>query len=76
MIFTSAIRILIDTVFLIIIPITGILDGGGCIGQFSDHAIRTVVYNIIGNIINHVLPIIWVLKIYNLSSFSSENSSE
>lgn len=67
MIFTSLLRIVIDLFFLIIIPFTGILDGNSCVGPFEQHSFRTIVYTGVGNIVNHLVPILWVIKIYNIS---------
>lgn len=68
MIFTSLLRIIIDLFFLIIVPLLGILDSNSCVGPFEEHPFRTIVYTGFGNIVNHLLPILWIVKIYSISS--------
>lgn len=68
MIVTSFMRIVIDIPFLIM-PMF-IKSNNPCIGDFNSHIMQTIFYNIFGNIINHFLPIIWTLKIYNFETVS------
>jgi len=67
MIGTSLTRVLIDVVFLTGLPLI-IRKGKGCMGPFTDHLAQSLIYSVFGNVVNHLLPICWILKIYDASS--------
>jgi len=75
MIMTSLLRIIIDVAFLIM-PILPEDSQGRCIGLVDGHLVRTIFYNCVANIINHVLPIVWFLKIYSFKSLSEKQSNQ
>lgn len=64
MIFSSFLRVIIDIIFLGLPWITSSANEA-CIGDFSTHVFHSIFYNVLGNIINHYLPIICILKVYN-----------
>ena len=64
MIFSSFLRVIIDLVFLGLPWITSSASEA-CLGDFSTHAFHSIFYNVLGNIINHYLPIICILKVYD-----------
>lgn len=73
-------RIVIDFFFLIVVPFLDILDSNECLSPFGDHSFRTIAYIGIGNFVNHLLPICWIVKIYSInceqSAIESHDSSE
>jgi hypothetical protein len=69
MIGTSLMRVLIDLIFLSGLPLA--IGNGSCMGAFKDHLLQSLVYQVFGNFVNHLLPICWVLKIYDLSDRGS-----
>jgi hypothetical protein len=72
MIITSGLRIVTDVIFLVF-PIVDKSEIKYCVGK-SD-ILRTIFYNCVANLINHVLPIIWFLKIYSFSSLQSRRQN-
>ena len=75
MIISSLIRVVIDILFLTALPLlVKEHSSSACVGPFSSHIIQSVFYLIIGNVVNHILPIIWVLKIYSFESSEQEDS--
>ena len=73
MIIISLFRIINDLGF-VTLPQWGVIPQGDCIASFSQNPQRTILFNGLGNLLNHLLPIIWVLKIYNISSYEQSLS--
>ena len=66
MIIVSLLRI-INALFFVTLPQFEVIPEGDCLDSFSNNPLRTIFFNGVENCVNHLLPIIWVLKIYNLS---------
>lgn len=64
MIISSFFRVAIDILFLTALPIIIEPSSNACMGPFQSHLIQSIFYLIIGNTVNHIIPIAWILKIY------------
>jgi hypothetical protein len=69
MIVSSFMRVVIDILFLTALPLfIKEHSRDECIAPFSSHVFQSIFYLIVGNVINHILPIIWILKIYTFQA--------